>query len=127
MSVTADQLAGYILGTGGLLSGLAALRGVRNSRKAGVSSDEREARRDEAAQRRDTLGDRDNLIDRLQRDVERLTTEGAEMRARVDDLEARLEQTHAALEDERTYTRALVDHSYRHGIQPPARPTRSTT
>lgn len=103
---------------GGILSGAAALWGVRNSRRAGVAGDEREARRDEAAARRDTIADRDAQIDQLQEDVVGLREAVARVTQRADALLDELER-------ERAYSRALIDHIYRQAPPPPPeRPAR---
>jgi len=111
--VSPDQIISYVFGSGTLLAGIAALIGARTSRRVGVSGDEREARRDEAAHRRDTIADRDALIDQMQEQLR--------------DLVPRVERIESELNDERDYTRLLVDHIYRQAPPPPpARPARST-
>ncbi|UJP39318.1 hypothetical protein [Cellulomonas palmilytica] len=117
--MSTDQIVSYVLGAGGVLSGIAAIWGTRTSRAAGIKGDEREARRDEAAQRRDTIADRDAQIDQLQEDVNGLRAEVARVTARADRL---LDE----LEDEREYSRVLIDHIYRQAPPPPPpRPVRS--
>ena len=105
--MTLDEILTRVLSAGALLGGVAAMIGALRSRKAGVKSDEREARAAEAVQRRDTIADRDALIDTLQEDVR-------EMRGRLDRLEA-------AYNAEREYTRLLQDYIYRNGHVPPSR------
>lgn len=56
----------------GSLSGVAALVKAIHDRRAGVSADERQARRDQLEDRRDTLGERDAFIDRLSARLERV-------------------------------------------------------
>jgi TolA-binding protein len=100
-----NDLVTKVLSAGALFSGIAAIWGVRNSRKMNVSGDEREARHDEQEQRRDTVADRDSLIDQMQEQLGNLSR-------RVDRLDAELE-------DERDYTRLLIDHIYRGSPPPP--------
>lgn len=102
-----ENTPALLAAVGGVISGAAAMWGARNSRRAGVAGDEREARRDEAAQRRDTIADRDGLIDQLQQDVTAL-------RERVDTAERE-----RAIDAR--WARDLIDQIYR-GEPPPPRP-----
>lgn len=110
-----------ILAGGGLLAGIAAVYQVRVSRRAGVSGDEREARRDEAAQRRDTIADRDAFIVQLAGRIEQLEANEVVTDARIKDLEKERDTWHRRYDEEQDYTRILVDHIYR-GAEPPPPP-----
>lgn|GEM_PF-645717 len=110
--MTAEQIIGYVIGSGGLLAGLAALVGARVNARSRVSANELDARRAEAEARRDTIADRDELIDQLQQDRDELKHDVAELRTRV----AALEQ---ALEAERAHSRSLEDQIYRQEGPPP--------
>lgn len=114
-------LTGAILG-GGLLTGIAALRNTSNSRRAGVAGDEREARRDEAAQRRDTIADRDAFIQKLSERVAQLEDAERENDNRITLLETERDLWHKRYDDEREYSRQLLDWGYRGAAPPP--PTR---
>lgn len=103
-----QELVGWVGAATALVVAVAGLVGVLNSRRAGVSGDEREARRDESAQRRDLLADRDALIADLQE-------ERAEWKMRALAAEVSL-----AIETE--WARALVDQIYRLHGQPIPRP-----
>lgn len=105
--MSVDEIITRILSAGALLGGIAALVGAWRSRRAGVRSDEREARVAEADQRRDTIADRDSLIEGLREDVH--------------DLRERMDQVEKDLRIEREYSRRLQDFIYRKGHVPPQR------
>lgn len=105
--MTPDEIITRVLSAGALLGGIAALVGSWRSRRAGIQSDEREARRVEGEQRRDTIADRDALIDTL--------------REELSDLRTRFDKIETAFTAEREYSRRLQDHIYRKGDTPPLR------
>lgn len=113
-----------LLLAGGLLTGVAALLMVRVNRRAGVSGDEREARRDEAAQRRDTIADRDAWIEKLGARVSELEQRDDEKEDRIAALEKDRDYWKTKYFDEHEYSRQLLDWGYRGAPPPPPpRPT----
>lgn len=111
-----DELLTKILGAGGFLAGLAAVIGSWRSRRAGVRSDEREARAEEYAARRDTIADRDGLIDQLQEQMK-------ELLERVGNVEKENTRWRGLYEAEKDYNLVLRDSIYRGGGTPPPRPS----
>lgn len=99
-----DQIVTLIVGLGGA-SGLIAWVRRRDDRKAGISSDERLARRDKAEDRRDTIADRDGLIARLE--------------ARLENVEERLTEVERELSLEREWNQLLLAHIWRGDPPPP--------
>ena len=116
-----DEVTLVALGAlGGVLSGLAALWGVRISKRAGVAGDEREARRD-------TVADRDGLIDQLQEDIAGMRAEltAAKERAssEITDLRTRLDEVERQYRHEVQWSEMLRDHiAHGRGWPPPTRP-----
>jgi transposase len=109
--VNGERIVSYLIAAAGIITAVGALIGAVANRRQGVSGDEREARRVEAEQRRDTIADRDQLIDQMQEQYR--------------DLVPRVERLERDLEDERAYSRLLVDHIYRgNPPPPPPRPVR---
>jgi hypothetical protein len=121
--VTPERIVAVLCAVATLCTGAAALWQARTSRQAGVSGDEREARRDEAAQRRDAVTGYGELVDQLQEQMTVLSD--AKVLERIVALERRLIST---LE----YTGELERHvlilegiiNRREPPPPPARPVR---
>lgn len=115
--MTVEDIITQVLSAGALLGGIAALISSWRSRRAGIKSDEREARDIENAQRRDTIADRDSLIDQFQEELR-------ELRSRVAAVEDTNEKYRRELALEKEYSRILLDWGYRGAPPPPpARPT----
>lgn len=117
MTTTAGLME-WVTGLGGL-AGLAALIGIIWNVRHGVKADARQATAQEASNKRDSIADRDAQIDQLQEDVAGLRSEVARLTNLVRD-------QGTDLEEERSYSRVLVDHIYQGSPPPPPpRPPRT--